>query len=165
MSRDCTCKEWNENIDEINGYIETHAMRYETEGYTGPKFKHCPWCGSTLRIYGTLSPEENVEAFRDLTNALHEKLARHPEAGVRRVFVDNNNKIKMWIELDHQVYKDRINKYMIEKVEPITEHIDGKYHFKIWDKENDIPKYEDTIIPTTLDDEELDKLFRELGDI
>jgi hypothetical protein len=146
LSRKCTCQKWEEEREDT--LVENTPWSY------------CPWCGSILKMYGTLTKEENEIAFRGLVNSLHDKLAYHPEAGVRRVFVDREDKTKMWIELEHQVYKKRIDKYMIDKVEPITEHIDGKYHFKVWGPVTP----DDIAVPhgSSISEDELEDLFKEL---
>lgn len=45
----CDCKDWQENIEILNGPIMLQSVRTGTQGYTGKFFKFCPWCSSKLR--------------------------------------------------------------------------------------------------------------------
>lgn len=44
----CTCKDWQENIDKVNGPMILQAVRSGGKGYSGVTFKYCPWCGELL---------------------------------------------------------------------------------------------------------------------
>lgn len=47
----CTCKDWQPNIDKINGFIamQTHMAWGNKRGYDGKVFVYCPWCGKKLK--------------------------------------------------------------------------------------------------------------------
>ncbi len=51
--RECTCEEWDENIDKVlmAGYLYAHGIEY-----SGVLFRYCPWCGAVL----TTVPMEDV---------------------------------------------------------------------------------------------------------
>jgi len=44
----CSCHDWKDNIDKVNGPIELQAIRLGTKGYDGVVFRFCPWCGQPL---------------------------------------------------------------------------------------------------------------------
>lgn len=45
---ECTCDDWKQNIDLVNGPIQLQFVRTGVQ-YAGKKFTHCPWCGVELR--------------------------------------------------------------------------------------------------------------------
>jgi len=43
----CSCKDWQENIDFLNaGFVM--CLVHGSSGYEGKVFKFCPWCGAEL---------------------------------------------------------------------------------------------------------------------
>jgi len=45
----CNCKDWEENIDILNGPTVLQSIRTGSKGYTGKVFVYCPWCGKELK--------------------------------------------------------------------------------------------------------------------
>lgn len=46
----CDCLDWKLNIEIIDNMIlmQTNMAWGNKEGYTGKRFKYCPWCGRLL---------------------------------------------------------------------------------------------------------------------
>lgn len=42
----CSCNEWKENIDLVNGCIQIASIH--NSPYAGKQFANCPWCGKKL---------------------------------------------------------------------------------------------------------------------
>ena len=45
---DCSCQDWKDNIDKINGPIMLEQLRGKSKGYDGVPIRYCPWCGEKL---------------------------------------------------------------------------------------------------------------------
>jgi hypothetical protein len=49
-AKKCTCKDWKENIDELNAGFDFMAALFAfRKGYEGKPIEFCPWCGRKLQ--------------------------------------------------------------------------------------------------------------------
>ena len=46
---DCDCKDFEENMIELNKPWGLWASHGESKGYEGKPFIYCPWCGEKLK--------------------------------------------------------------------------------------------------------------------
>jgi len=53
VTRYCTCSDWRENIEAINGPIVLQQIRSGLHEWRGNPFEYCPWCGSILHTVAT----------------------------------------------------------------------------------------------------------------